>query len=276
MNYLEKLKQKANDAGNILCMGIDPVLEKIPGNTPDDITKFYFNILAGIKKEGIKIPSYKPNIAFFEQYGIEGLKSLKKIIKKINSMGSSVIMDAKRGDIGKTAKAYANSMFNYWDVDCVTISPYLGYDSIAPFMEFQGKGIYILNRTSNKSAPEIQNLIIDGKPMFKEVSKLIASNWFKEGVGAVVGATYLKELDEISQFFVNTGKQIPMLIPGVGAQGGSATDVMNILRNTNNPLEIHRVNSSSGISYAYLTKNSTDYVSCAITEIKKLIKELKI
>jgi orotidine-5'-phosphate decarboxylase len=276
MTYIEHIKQKAQECRNILCFGIDPVLEKIPiKKEPEQaISEFYLEILKKIKSENIKIPSVKPNIGFFEQYGIEGLKALMTIIAECRLQHISVILDAKRGDIGNTAKAYAKAVFDFWQADAVTVHPFLGIDSISPFLEYD-KGVYVLNRTSNKSAVELQDLRVGDEPLFMHVSRLILK-WHKPGLGAVVGATYLSELEEISKLFVSSGKEIPLLIPGVGSQGGSASDVMDILRKTNNPLWLHRINSSSGISYAYLKENTTDYAGAAVREIKRLIDELHI
>jgi len=277
MVYLEELKQKAESTGNILCMGIDPVIDKIPyKDSPGKaISKFYLELLDAIEGEDVSFPTIKPNIAFFEQYDFEGLLALKKIIKEYKEKGFQVILDAKRGDIGKTAKAYANAVFNVWKADAVTVHPYLGYDSVGPFLDYNDKGVYVLNRTSNKSAIELQDLKVDDIPVYEKVSNLII-DWHSPGLGCVIGATYPKELEHLSTKFVNSKKQVPMLIPGVGAQGGSASDVVSILKKTNNPLWLHRVNSSSGISYAYLKQDSDDFTGCAVKEIKKLAKELSI
>ncbi len=271
MDYIELLEANAKKAGHILCMGIDPVKEKIPDG---NIVKFYFDIFDRIEQEGLFIPSYKPNIAFFEQYGSEGHQALEQIIARIKNMGSSVILDAKRGDIGKTAKAYSKAIFGIWGADATTLAPYLGSDSVKEFI-IEGKGAYLLTRTSNASAVELQNLQVDGTPLYKKVAELIV-RWDSPGLGAVVGATYLKELEELSGFFVSSGVYVPMLIPGVGAQGGTAEEVMEVLRQTNNPLWLHRVNSSSGISFAYLKKDTDDYAGAAVEEIKNLIEKLRL
>ena len=277
MNYLDRLREKSQASGNILCMGIDPSIEKMPHikDTETSISTFFLDILQALEGENILIPTVKPNIAFFEQYGFEGLRALKKIIEKYKGKGIDVILDAKRADIGKTSEAYAKSVFNFWNADAVTVNPYLGYDGISPFLDFEGKGTYVLNRTSNKSATEIQDLNADGSKVYMKVSELICK-WHKPGLGAVVGATYSRELAEISSFYVNSGLSVPLLIPGLGSQGGSGKEVVETLEKTGNPLWMHRVNSSSGISYAYLKQDSSDYAGCAVNEIKKLAKELKV
>ncbi len=277
MNYLEQLKKRAEGCGNILCMGIDPEIEKIPlkAGTEEAIIKFYLDIFDAIESEGIKFPAIKPNIAFFEQYGFDGLRALKSIIERAKKMDFQIILDAKRGDIGKTAKAYADSAFRFWGADAITIHPYLGSDSIFPFLE-EEHGAYVQVRNSNSSAGEMQDLITEGKKVYEKVAEFTATKWHKPGLGAVVGATYPSELSKLSSYFVSSGKHVPMLIPGVGSQGGSAEEVMKILRETKNPLWLHRVNSSSGISYAYMKEKSDDYTGCAVKEIRKLIQQLRI
>ena len=156
----------------------------------------------------------------------------------------------------------------------MTVAPYMGKDSVGPFIErcAQGKGVYVLVRTSNAGARDLQDLSVDGVPVYmKTAEKLV--EWHAPGVGAVVGATYPAELEKISEFFVRSGKEVPLLIPGVGAQGGSAADVVAVLKKTKNPLWMHRINSSSGITYAYEKEKSKDYVGAAVRAMKELVKE---
>lgn len=279
MNYLEKLKLKAREHDSIICMGIDPVLDKIPinGNTEQVIVRFYTGILNILIKQNTKPAIVKPNIAFFEQYGFEGLRALKELVFRYQEAGIPVILDAKRADIGKTSTAYAKAIFDFWDADAVTINPYMGFDSIEPFLRYcdKGRGVYILLRTSNKGAKDFQDLQVGGAPLFMKVAEKVLE-WYRPGIGVVVGATNIKELEKISRFFVSSGKKIPMLIPGVGTQGGSARDIANLLKKTNNPLEIHRINSSSGINYAYLRQDTDDYAGAAATAIMDLDKEIKL
>ncbi len=277
MDYIQKLKNAAEENSSIVCMGMDPVIEKIPlkGEPGEVILKFFSDILEAIKSEDVRPGIVKPNIAFFEQYGDGALNALSKIRKMYHDEGFMVLLDAKRGDIGTTSGAYAKSIFGLHDFDAVTVAPYMGSDSVGPFIEWceKGKGVYILNRTSNKGARDIQDLQVDGKPLYWKVSGKILE-WHKPGTGAVVGATYPQELKEISEYFVKSGKQVPLLIPGVGSQGGSAAEVVDILRKTGNPLWLHRINSSSGILYAYQKQGTDDFAGAAVKEIKKLNKEI--
>jgi orotidine-5'-phosphate decarboxylase len=277
MNYIERLKASALLTGNIVCMGMDPVIEKIPlSKSPgDSITKFFTDILVAMQSESLKPAIVKPNYAFYAQYGFEGLRALKDVIEIYKKAGIMVLLDYKRGDIGTTSAAYAREAFDFWGADAVTIAPYMGSDSVGPFIEWcdKGKGVYILNRTSNKGAVDLQNLESSGKPIYMHTAQKIVE-WSKPGTGAVVGATYPAELETISDFYVKSGKQIPLLIPGVGSQGGSAGDVVAALKKTKNPLWLHRINSSSGITYAYEKQKMDDYAGAAVREIRKLIGEI--
>jgi len=277
MNFLDQLRKKTQETNSIVCMGMDPVLERIPieGNPEKVITKFYLDILDALISENIKPAIVKPNIAFYEQYGFKGLRALKKLIDAYKKQGIPVLLDAKRGDIGKTSRAYAKTVFEFWNVDAVTISPYMGSDSIGPFLEYcrKCKGVYILVRTSNKGAADIQDLEVNEMPMYMKIAERLIE-WFTPGIAAVVGATCPDELEKISKFFVSSKKQIPMLIPGVGAQGGTAQEVIKILKKSKNEFTIHRINSSSGINYAYEKENTDDYAGAAVRAIKKLNKEI--
>ena len=278
MSFLEALKQRTEQTKSIVCVGLDPVLERIPiesGDVKEKITKFYLDLLEAFVSEA-EPAIVKPNIAFYEQYGFEGLKALKEIINAYKEKGIPVLLDAKRGDIGKTSAAYEKSIFEFWDADAVTIAPYMGSDSVSPFLEYcsKGKGVYVLVRTSNKGARDLQDLKTPEPVYMKTAEKLI--DWHCNGIGAVVGATYPQELEQISEFFVKNGKEVPLLIPGVGSQGGSASDVVNALKKTNNKLALHRINSSSGINFAYEKQDTDDYAGAAAKALKKLNEEINI
>jgi orotidine-5'-phosphate decarboxylase len=280
MSYLELLKTSAEKSGSIACMGMDPVIERIPikGDHETKLSKFYLDILKRMTDESVIPASVKPNIAFFEQYGFEGFKALKTIINGYKSHGIPVILDAKRGDIGKTSNAYAKAIFEFWDADAVTIAPYMGADSVPPFIEYcsKGKGVYILTRTSNRGAKDIQDLAVDNnEPVYLKTASKICE-WSEPGTGSVVGATYPQELKRILDLYDKSGKQIPLLIPGVGSQGGSAQDIMEILKNSKTDPAIHRINSSSAINFAFEKKDSSDYAECALEALAELIRQSKI
>jgi len=239
------------------------------------IEEFYLAILKEMDKRHLYPAVVKPNIAYFEQYGFDGLQALKTIISQYKSSGIPILLDAKRGDIGRTSMAYAKSTFEFWNSDAVTIAPYMGSDSVGPFIEWceKGKGVYILCRTSNKGAVDLQDLKVDGVSVYMKLAENIIE-WYKPGVGAVVGAIYLQELEEISKFFVESKKEIPLLIPGVGSQGGGAGEVVDVLKKTKNDILIHRINSSSGINYAYMKSDTSDYSKAAVDALDTLNKEI--
>ena len=282
MNYVEQLKQRYQETGNIVCVGMDPVIEKIPLTTAKTepakaIERFYTDMIYAFTAENTIPACVKPNIAFFEQYDVEGIIALKNIIKRCKEAKIPILLDAKRGDIGKTSKAYAKAIFDVLKVDAVTVAPYMGSDSVNPFIEYceKGKGVYVLVRTSNKGAVDLQDLKVEGIPIYmKTAEKLV--EWHKPGVCAVIGATYPAELKEINTFFANSGKEIPILLPGVGAQGGSAEEVIKILKNTTKDgnIGIYRINSSSGINYAYQKYDTDDYAGAAVKALKELIKTI--
>ncbi len=278
MTFTDLLIKKSEETKSIVCAGLDPILEKIPikGEPEQKLTKFFLDILDAATSQNAIPAIVKPNIAFYEQYGFEGLRALKKIIPAYQKKGIPVILDAKRADIGKTSAAYAKNLFGFWGADAITVAPYMGTDSVSPFIEYtkKDKGIYILARTSNKGAVDLQNLKVGSTPLYMKTAEKIVDWSENSGVGAVVGATYPKELEAISKYFAGSKKQIPLLIPGVGAQGGSAKEVVDALKNTKNPLSIHRINSSSGIIYAYQKQDTDDYAGAAAKAIKQLNREI--
>ncbi|MCX6706691.1 MAG: orotidine-5'-phosphate decarboxylase, partial [Candidatus Woesearchaeota archaeon] len=213
MDFIQRLQEAAERSNSIVCVGFDPDVGKIPlqGNPSEVIPKFFSDMMDAFEAEDARPAIIKPNSAFYEQYGFDGLKALKKVIEDCRRRGYLVILDAKRADIGNTSLAYAKSVFDFWGADAVTVAPYMGSDSVSPFIEYcsKGKGVYILNRTSNKGAVDIQNLKIKDEhgnenPIYMETAKKIV-DWSKPGTGAVVGATYPGELEQISRFYVNSG-----------------------------------------------------------------------
>ncbi len=281
MGYADLLRETTEKNKSIVCMGADPVLDKIPlkGGPEEQISSFYEQILEAASSENTLPGAIKPNIAFYAQYGFEGLRALKKVIAKAKEVGLPVILDAKRGDIGKTSAAYAEEVFGFWGADCVTLAPYMGQDSVGPFIKWceeKGKGAYILNRTSNEGAKELQNLEIEGRKLYEIVAeKIVEWGSNAEGnVGAVVGATSPAEMEELCKFFVEKKAKMPLLIPGVGAQGGSAEEVTSILKKTGMDIAIQRINSSSGINFAYEKEGTTDFAGAAVKAIKELNKEI--
>jgi orotidine-5'-phosphate decarboxylase len=294
MNYRQLLTDIATRNRSLVCMGADPVVERIPtrkSSLEEKIFCFYEDIINALFNENEMVSAIKPNYAFYAQYGFEGLRALKRLVNFSKAKNLPVILDAKRGDIGNTSVAYAIEVFDFFDADAVTISPYMGSDSVMPFLtrsKKEGKGVYVLARTSNIGARDLQNLLTEeGKPLFLKVVEKIVQ-WAQSGngnVGAVVGATSTKELSEIACSFAKHKQAIPLLIPGVGTQGGSAGEVISSLvkawRNVGlnddmikTTLLISRINSSSGINYAYEKRDTSDYAKAAVDAVRALNEEV--
>jgi orotidine-5'-phosphate decarboxylase len=210
VEFVSRLLNASRRNRSLLCVGLDPDPSKLPVK---DV--FEFN-RAIIDATSDLVCCYKPNLAFYEAMGIRGLQTLKKTVAYI-PRDIPVIGDAKRGDIGNTAAAYARALFDYYKFDAVTVNPYLGYDSVKPFLDYRNKGIFVLCRTSNSSASDFQDLVDNFGMKFYQSVALRARDWNKGGnVGLVVGATYPEELKEIRKLCPD----MPLLIPGIGAQGG--------------------------------------------------------
>ena len=210
MNYFEKLRLRSEAVGSLVCVGLDPDGKKHKVGEIGDYNR------AIIEATAPYAACFKPNIAFYEQFGIEGLRQLEATLRAIPS-GIPVIGDVKRGDIGNTAAAYARAMFEYWGFDAITLSPYLGRDSIEPFLAYADRGLYLLCRTSNPGAADFQYVHVDnGRPFFEHVA-LTVTKW-SPSIGLVVGATAPDELHAVRELVPAAS----FLVPGVGAQGGDA------------------------------------------------------
>jgi orotidine-5'-phosphate decarboxylase len=210
MNFTDKLLAASRRNKSLLCIGLDPDPESMPKAGLLEFNK------AIIDATNDLVCAYKPNLAFYEASGIEGLRALQKTIEHMPN-NIPIIGDGKRGDIGNTAKAYAKALFVTFGFDAATVSPYLGFDSVEPFIEYKEKGVFILCRTSNPGAVNFQSLIdARGTPLYEVVARR-AKEWNVHGnIGLVVGATYTEELKAIRRLC----PEMPILIPGIGAQGG--------------------------------------------------------
>lgn len=271
MNYLSILKSSSDRNGSIVCLGLDPIIEEIPisGSPRNVIVNFYHDILNKMVQKETRPSAVKPNYAFYSQYGLEGLEALAQVIDLFSHEGFPIILDVKRGDIDKTAAAYAREAFEFLKADAVTLSPYMGRDSIRPFQEqYPEKGYYILTRTSNASASEIQDTLIEKDPLYIHVARKIIE-WYSPGIGSVVGATYPDQLFRIVTLFNNSDREVPLLIPGIGAQGGDLIEVVRILK-LSGDIRIHRINSSSGINYAYKKHPDLHFADAALLAFREL------
>ena len=263
-SLIEQIKLKKS----YLCVGIDPDLEKIPGhirNQKDPIYTFSKSIIDSTVKFAV---AFKFNIAFFEAYGIDGLVSLEKLIKYVNKQYPDVftIADAKRGDIGNSSSRYAKAFFEGFGFDSITVSPYMGRDSIEPFLSFENRHTIILALTSNSGAEDFQFISSKGKKVYEHVI-VESKKWNgNENIMYVVGATK-------STYLENVRKLIPdsfLLIPGVGTQGGSLDEVSSLGINKNIGI---LVNSSRAIIYA---SNKENFADRAGFEASKLQGEMEL
>jgi len=214
VNFIDKLNKATKKNKSLLCVGLDPD----PSQMPEKVGVYEFN-KAIIDATVHLVCAYKLNLAFYEALGDEGMDALKQTVKYIPD-DIPVIGDGKRGDIGNTARAYARAIFSNLNFDATTVNPYLGFDSVEPFIQYTDKGVFILCRTSNAGALDFQSLPCESelgvRPLFELVA-LKASQWNVNGnIGLVVGATYPEELRLIR----NNHPDMPLLIPGIGAQGG--------------------------------------------------------
>jgi orotidine-5'-phosphate decarboxylase len=249
------------DKHSHICVGLDPDKSKFPSSilkSDDSIFQFNKEIIDATKDLAC---AYKLNFAFFEAEGLKGIETLYKTIDYIGS-NHFIIGDAKRGDIGNTAEKYANSLFNEFKVDASTLHPYMGFDSIEPFLSYSDKLNFVLVLTSNPGAADFEKvLLVNNKFLYQEVLTKVLSWNTKENLGIVFGATQITELEEnISSF-----DKLPVLLPGVGAQGGSLEEVVKLFSvyKKNNFI----INSSRGIIYK--SKNS-DFAEQAHIELSKL------
>ena len=267
---LDYLKASALERKTVLCFGMDPVMEKInigsaTGAVEERIEPFFHEITDRLLEENA-IAAIKPNYAFFAQYGFDGLYVLKNIILRYRNK-IPVILDGKRGDIGKTSEAYAREAFDFWGADALTVSPYMGEDSVKPFLR-EGKLVYMLCRTSNPGAGDFQELRCGERFLYEHVAQK-AAVW---GTGLVVGATS-DSIKRIAKITKAIGKEVPMLIPGIGSQGGDLEMVLGVL-GSGPGLPIHRINASSSIAYAY-QKTGGNPADAALAEARKLNETIR-
>lgn len=284
MNF-ERLSALIEEKSNPTVIGLDPLLEYIPAHLREGVSVcdalFAFN-KALIDATADIIPAVKPQSAFYELYGLEGLTALHKTIEYAHNAGMFVILDAKRGDIGSTASAYAQAYLGDPEIDCITVNPYLGADGIKPFIDVakrEDKTIFTLVKTSNPSSAEFQDKILadSGKPLYRIVGETV-EDWGADNidgygysrVGAVVGATYPSQLSELRDALPHTF----FLIPGYGAQGGKACDVaLAFDKNKRGAI----VNSSRGLMCAYKNKgddkNFASFTRAAAMEMRDALND---
>ena len=223
MTFLEQLKGAERQNGSLLCVGLDPEPNKFPAGMKGDASKIYDFCAQIVDATADLAIAFKPQIAYFAAHRAED--QLEKLMAHMrrNAPHVPVILDAKRGDIGSTAEQYAKEAFERYDADAVTLSPFMGFDSVQPYLKYHGKGAFLLCRTSNPGGDDLQNqrlASVEGQPlMYEHIAKLAQGPWNLNGqLGLVVGATSPAEIERVRSL----APTLPLLIPGVGAQGGDA------------------------------------------------------
>jgi orotidine-5'-phosphate decarboxylase len=210
-SFQERLHAAARANNSLLCVGLDPDPSALPTGVPLDV--FLQGIVDATRD---LVCCFKPNMGFFEALGLPGQRALRELRATIPA-DIPFLIDAKRGDTPQTMRAYARAIFDDLDADAVTVNPYLGGDSLEPFFAFADRGVFVLCKTSNPGAAELQDLLVDGaEPLFLRVARL-ATTWAKHGtLGLVVGATYPRDVAAVRE----VAPRAPILLPGVGAQAG--------------------------------------------------------
>ncbi len=266
MNRIELIEQ-IKTKKSFLCVGLDTDLKKIPQhllNDNDAIYTFNKNIIDATAPYCV---AYKPNLAFYEAFGVKGMIAFEKTINYLNKYYPNhfIIADAKRGDIGNTSKMYARTFFEEYDVDALTVAPYMGEDSVTPFLGYDGKWVILLALTSNKGSNDFQlTTDTEGERLFEKVIRK-SQQWGNiDNMMYVVGATQGKMFEDIRK----VAPESFLLVPGVGAQGGSLEEVCRYGMTKDCGL---LVNSSRGIIYA---SNGEDYAEVAAQKAKELQEQM--
>ncbi len=253
--FLERLGAVARRNDSWLCVGLDPDPEMLPAGASLD------DFLAGIvDATRDQVCCYKPNLAFFEALGLDGWLALRKVLDKLRA-DVPVLVDAKRGDTPQTMRAYARAIFDNLGADAVTLNPYMGGDSLAPFFDYTDRGVFVLCKTSNPGSGELQDLLVDDEPLFVHVAKR-AVTWDKYGtLGLVVGATYPSDVAAVRR----VAPEAPILLPGVGAQAGDLEHSVQAAVDKQGGGAL--VNASRSVLYA---SRGTDWQAAARSEAQRM------
>ena len=249
MTFIDTLRTATTQNQSMLCVGLDPEPSRFPAHMKGDASKIYDFCAAIVDATADLVCSFKPQIAYFAAYRAED--QLERLMEHMRRTAPQVpvILDAKRGDIGSTAQQYAKEAFERYGADAVTLSPFMGFDSIEPYLAaYPSKGAFLLCRTSNPGGDDLQNQLlasIEGQPLvYEHIAKLAQGPWNLNGqLGLVVGATYPQEIERVRSI----APTLPLLIPGVGAQGGDAVATVRAGLRSDGPII---VNSSRAVLYA--------------------------
>jgi len=255
VGFHDKLNDAWTSSDSMLCVGLDPDPAKMPPHLavdPEGVLEFCIGI---VDATAHAVCAFKPQIAYFAALGAED--QLERLCAHVRDRhpGAVLILDAKRGDIGPTAERYAEEAFVRYGADAVTVNPYLGTDSLEPFLAHTGKGVIVLCRTSNPGSGDLQSLLVDGEPLYERVARTARDRWSRLGeVALVVGATYPTELSRVRAIVGD----MPLLVPGIGAQGGDVRATVEAGRDGRGYGMM--INSSRAILYA---SNGDDWANAA-------------
>jgi len=270
-SFIEQLQRGWDGNDSLVCVGLDPEIERFPPHIAESASPIFQFNKAIIDATADLVCAYKPQFAHYAAYEAED--QLERTIDYIHRSypGIPVILDSKRGDVGNTAERYAIEAFERYHADAVTVNPYLGGDSLEPFLKYEDRGVIILCRTSNPGAVELQDLEVNNRRLFHIVADLAARRWNSRGnCLLVVGATYPRELAEVREIVGN----MPLLVPGVGAQGG---DVAQAVQNGQTPAGAGLIISSSrGILYASSDESFASAARDATQKLRHLINASRV
>jgi orotidine-5'-phosphate decarboxylase len=255
MHFVQWLRGAEARSASMLCVGLDPEPERFPGAWKGDASRIHDFCAAIAQATQDLVIAFKPQIAYFAAHRAED--QLERLVHTLRRIAPEVpvILDAKRGDIGATAEQYAREAFVRYGVDALTLSPFMGFDSVEPYLRYDDKGLFLLCRTSNPGGADLQGQhLADGSLLFEHVARLATGAWNRDGrVGLVVGATYPQELARVREI----APHAPLLIPGVGAQGGDAAATVAAAWRVDAPIV---VSSSRAVLYA---SSGDDFASAA-------------
>ena len=264
MTFIDMLQDAQRRNGSMLCVGLDPEPARFPAGLRGDAGKIYDFCARIVDATADLVIAFKPQIAYFAAHRAEG--QLEKLMEHMRRTAPHVpvILDAKRGDIGSTAEQYAKEAFDRYGADAVTLSPFMGFDSVQPYLKYPGKGAFLLCRTSNPGGDDLQNQRLSSVPgqplLYEHVARLAQGPWNTNGqLGLVVGATYPTEIDAVRKL----APTVPLLIPGVGAQGGDAIATVKAGWRADAPIV---VSSSRAILYA---SDAEGYAEAARREARR-------
>jgi orotidine-5'-phosphate decarboxylase len=273
MTFLDKLAAAQQKNGSLLCVGLDPEPAKFPGQFKGDASRIFDFCARIVDATADLVIAFKPQIAYFAAHRAEAqLEQLMEHMRR-NAPHVPTILDAKRGDIGSTAEQYALEAFERYGADAVTLSPFMGFDSVAPYLKHEGKGAFLLCRTSNPGGSDLQGqrlADVEGQPfLYEHVARLAQGPWNLNGqLGLVVGATYPAEIERVRAL----APTVPLLIPGVGAQGGDAVATVRAGWRADAPII---VNSSRAIIYASSGEDFADAAKVAARTTRDALEAAK-